>query len=240
MDGELLIVGWPARTIEPPSTQRLTFRLEQGSLAGERMPHELAAPPDDVCLLLAELALDDEKAILAFANRAGVALGSGVEEQALDEFRRTALLVRDLVAAWRLLHDEPTLTAEEVEATEFARHASNGRGTAAAEFLNLTLSVALRPFSPVVWLAESRPESVDALREAGSIRDVALFPLCCLQLHNHIVTRAEYRRCSNETCGRLFAAGEGRRQALYCSAACRHAQAQREFRRRRRESTPTS
>ena len=240
MDGELLIVGWPARTIEPPSTQRLTFRLEHGTLAGERRPRELAAPPDDVCLLLAELDLDDEQAILAFANTAGVALGRGVEEQTLDEFRRTAVLVRDLVAAWRLLQSEPTLTSDEVEATEFARNATNGRAVAAAEFLNLTLSVALRSFSPVVWLAHARPETADALREAGRVREVALLPLCCLQLHNHIVVGAEYRRCANETCGRLFAAGEGRRQALYCSAACRHAQAQREFRRRRREAAPTA
>jgi hypothetical protein len=238
MDGELLIVGWPARAIEPPATQRRTFRLEQGQLVGERLSHELAAPPDDVCLLLADLDLDDEKAIVQFANKAGVALADNVEEQTLEEFRRAALLVRDLVAAWRLLQSEPTLTHDEVEATEFARNASNGRDVAAAEFLNLTLSFALRSFSPVVWLAHARPETADALREAASVRDVALFPLCCLQLHNHIVAGVAYRRCANETCGRLFAAGEGRRQALYCSAACRHAQAQREFRRRRREATP--
>jgi hypothetical protein len=240
VDAELLIVGWPAQTIEPPPAQRLTFRLERGALVGERMAHELATPPDDACLLLAELDLGDEKAILRFVNDAGVALGDGFEEQPLDEFRRTAVRVRDLVAAWRLLQSEPTLTTDEVEDAEFARSASNGRGVAAAEFLNLTLSVALRSFSPVVWLAHARPETADALREAGRVREVALFPLSCLQLHNHIVTRAEYRRCANETCGRLFAAGEGRRQALYCSAACRHAQAQREFRRRRREATPTT
>lgn len=240
MHAELVIVGWPARTIEPPPAQRLTFRLEQGRLVGERSGSELATPPEDLCLLLAELDVNDEKAILKFANTAGVALGNGVEEQRLEEFRRTAVLVRDLVAAWRLLQSEPTLTADEIEATEFSRNASNGRGVAAAEFLNLTLSVALRSFTPVVWLAHARPETAEALREAGRVREVALFPLCCLQLHNHIVTRAEYRRCGNETCGRLFAAGEGRRQALYCSAACRHAQAQREFRRRKRETTPTS
>jgi hypothetical protein len=240
MHAELVIVGWPARTIEPPPAQRLTFRLEDGRLVGERSGNGLATPPEDLCLLLAELDVEDEKAILKFTNLAGVALGDGDDDQPLPEFRRTATLVRDLVAAWRLLQSEPTLTPDELEATEFSRNASNGRGVAAAEFLNLTLSVALRSFTPVVWLAHARPEAADALREAGRVREVALFPLCCLQLHNHIVTRAEYRRCANETCGRLFAAGEGRRQALYCSAACRHAQAQREFRRRKRETTPAS
>jgi hypothetical protein len=239
MEAELLIVGWPVRTIEPPATQRRVYRLVHGTLVGERLSHEIAAPPHDACLLLAELDLADETAVLAFANAAGVALGDGVEDQPLEEFRRTAVRVRDLVAAWRLLQSEPTLTPDEVEATEFARNASNGRGIAAAEYLNLTLSFALRSFSPVVWLAHARPETADALRDAGRVREVALFPLSCLQLHNHIVTRAEYRRCANETCGRLFAAGEGRRQALYCSAACRHAQAQREFRRRKREAAPT-
>jgi hypothetical protein len=238
MDAELVIAGWPARTIEPPATQRRRFRLEHGRLVAARSGHDLAAPPDDACLLLAELDLGDEQAILRFVNTIGVALDADVEEQTLEEFRSTGVLVRDLVAAWRLLQSEPTLTGDEVELTEFARNASNGRGVAAAEFLNLTLSVALRSFSPVVWLAQARPGTTDALREAARVRDVALFPLCCLQLHNHIVAGVDYRRCANETCGRLFAAGEGRRQALYCSAACRHAQAQREFRRRRRETTP--
>lgn len=238
MDAELVIAGWPARTIEPPATQRRTFRLEHGQLVATRSGQELAAPADDACLLLAELDLDDEQAILRFVNTIGVALDADAKEQSLEEFRSMGVLVRDLVAAWRLLQSEPTLTGDEVALTEFARNASNGRGVAAAEFLNLTLSVALRSFSPVVWLAQARPEAAEALREAGRIREVALFPLCCLQLHNHIVAGVEYRRCANETCGRLFAAAEGRRQAQYCSAACRHAQAQREFRRRRREATP--
>ena len=121
MHAELVIVGWPARTIEPPPAQRLTFRLEHGRLVGERSGHDLATPPDDLCLLLTELDLNDQKAILEFANTAGAALGDGGKEQPLAEFRRTATLVRDLVAAWRLLQSEPTLTPDEIEETEFAR-----------------------------------------------------------------------------------------------------------------------
>jgi predicted sulfurtransferase len=171
-----------------------------------------------------------------FVNTAGVALDETADEQSLEEFRRTAVRVRDAVAAWRLVQSEPSLTGEEVAAREFGRTAANGSLAAAAEFLNLTLLLALRSFAPLVWLAHVSPENAAALREAAGVRDVALLPLCCLQLHNHIVGGVEYRRCANEACGRLFAASEGRRQALYCSASCRHAQAQREFRRRRREA----
>src|SRR4029450_13074628 len=92
MHAELVIVGWPARTIEPPPAQRLIFRLENGRLVGERSGNDLATPPDDLCLLLAELDVNDESAILKFANPAGVALGDGVEDQPLAEFRRTATL----------------------------------------------------------------------------------------------------------------------------------------------------
>lgn len=68
----------------------------------------------------------------------------------------------------------------------------------------------------------------------------SLYPSLCLQLWNLIDEGAVPRRCSNETCERLFVRqrdgaehGQFRTKGvIYCSRNCARAQAQREYRRR--------
>ena len=195
------------------------------------MPHELAEPPSDTSLRLADLDAADPNAALAFVNDVGLPLSEEAEVQPLSEFIASAAVVRSTVTAARLLQHEPSLTPAELAEAGFEPES-------AAEHLNLSLTVGLKRFHPMIWVVPAD----DALRssaELGRLQDVSLFSYCCLELHNHVVTGAGYRRCANETCRRLFSSTEpggangARRAALYCSRACGRAQAQREYRRRR-------
>lgn len=64
----------------------------------------------------------------------------------------------------------------------------------------------------------------------------------CIQLHNLVVERVPPKFCGNETCGQAFVHQEGRAEygqhrskgVLYCSKSCARAQANRQYRRRRK------
>jgi hypothetical protein len=68
-----------------------------------------------------------------------------------------------------------------------------------------------------------------------------LYGVCALELADHVLAGEPYRRCANETCGRLFTVQEGRSRygghrtdnLKYHTPACKDAQAAREYRRRK-------
>lgn len=100
------------------------------------------------------------------------------------------------------------------------------------------LNLALRPFQVrAVVGGEGFPLGV---------QDVNSYSAMALQLANHIAEAATYRRCANETCGRLFVRQCGgaiyanQRHSTgvrYCTPSCARAQAQREYRRRKMRKT---
>jgi hypothetical protein len=168
--------------------------------------------------------------------------------ETLTEFRIAARFVRDGLTAWRYVRGD--LKAEDVhwESPYFDNDDHVEIDT--QDFLLMLFDFALMPFHPGISFLdddEFADEANDGRRfrvkpGSGHARQgLDLFPICCLELYNHIVEEAEYRACANETCGRLFVRQEGRSTfnqrwttgVKYCSALCAKAQAQRNYRRRK-------
>lgn len=177
------------------------------------------------------------------------------------EFCFGAECLRDMTNAWRIVKGEiaesevkwlcpcwenseaPIRTAAEDGELRrhFRRFAPHARAATPGLVLHYGMQESLKPFSPTlvtfddVLLAWPDPD----LTPYGG--EIPLFSILCLELFNHIVEEAAYRRCANQKCERLFVRQSGRalhgqhrtRGVKYCSASCARAQAQREYRRRR-------
>ncbi len=156
-------------------------------------------------------------------------------------------VLRNLVLLWRTLQGDISpeeLSAKWGDLLYPGLWGQRWRATRAEETLERELcrglNAALTPY-------HVRLEPV-AARHPGPYADI--YAAMCLQLANHIVEGATYRRCQNESCRRLFVRQRGRSTparrdhrtegVLYCSAACARTQSSREWRRRRRgqESRP--
>ena len=109
----------------------------------------------------------------------------------------------------------------------------------AAEFFTLILDSALVPYHPCLELI------VPGVVWPAGVPAPGLYSAMALQLYNHIVEGAVYRRCEN--CDRIFVrqrdrATQGRYRTeglMYCSKNCAWAAGQRKWRegkRRRREA----
>ena len=102
----------------------------------------------------------------------------------------------------------------------------------------------LEPFHP--WLAISAPvregQDTTTLEPQDALWSPDLLNVLWLQFYNHVATGETYKRCQNESCGRMFVyqtsdrAKHGQRWTtgvMYCSDLCAKAQAQRAYRRRK-------
>jgi hypothetical protein len=128
--------------------------------------------------------------------------------------------------------------------------------------LTTGLTSLLAPFHPFVRSTPGPPpeepppeeleedgDELDAIQSTGVHTEAArsrafahLAEFCALELFNHVAASEVYRRCQNETCRRVFVRQYGRAEqgqtrregVMYCSYHCAQAQAQRNYRRRRK------
>lgn len=177
-----------------------------------------------------------------------VTLGESADAQGielLDEFRWGAGLIQDMTTAWRVVsgqiaEDEANWVAacwwieDPVNPDWFGRAFS-------PSLLDGGMRSALVPFTPRMnW--QPSDDSYEVSPHGRKSEPLPLYSVLALELFNHISEEAVYRKCANEPCGRLFVRQEGRsahgqhrtRGVKYCSADCARAQAQREYRRRKR------
>jgi hypothetical protein len=173
--------------------------------------------------------------------------------QSLTEFRWQAGCLRDLVAAWRFVNegrkpehlwswvwedpssdeynDPSTLEGEARQLAREYTHPSTAEG--AAHLLARGLNEGLAVFHPHIQVDSEIPPYH---------RTASFYEICCLELFNHIAEKAQYRTCQNEPCQRVFVRQIGRAEhgqyrsegVKYCSRECARAQAQRNYRRRKR------
>jgi hypothetical protein len=183
--------------------------------------------------------------IMAAQEEARREAGDGwVLSDTLEDFRYGATSMRDLVAAWRWISERRKPKRWECPLWEHTPSIDipETRREAAA-MLDWHLSHGLVSFHPQLVMEDEVSTGMRRFTE-----DLPLYSLCCLELFNHIVEKATYRRCANETCGRLFVRQSGRaehgqhrtRGVKYCSRECARAQAQREYRRRKARENGSS
>jgi len=156
--------------------------------------------------------------------------------ETLDEFRWGALCMRDMVSAWRAVQGELDHRKHRWECPIWQYQGELDpvpwRGDGVLAVLESGLGNALEAFTPAVITNPDLP----------LFDDHWAFEIACLELFNHMVENVPYRSCASETCRRLFVRQRGRsvhgqhrtRGVKYCSSECARAQAQREYRRRKR------
>lgn len=171
--------------------------------------------------------------------------------ETLSEFRFAARCIHDVYWGWRVFNEG--LDPAEIDWRSSPRAGFDTLGLASKLLTNVLPR--LGRIGPQINIA-SGPEATGRVRpwapphESGIEPDAApptarLYQACAIELYNHIVERATYQHCANQTCNRQFVHQEGRahhgqhrkKGVKYCTPACARSQAQRDYRRRQR-TTP--
>lgn len=267
------ITTWPAapvppiqRVPAPPTLSVVDGSIVRGPVVRGQGWRVVEVPPELYLRELRQMDLDDEASITRFVDTyswLGVG-GSGRRylpmafrrdlpepvdgAEHLDEFAAGVRWIRDLTTIYadHMAGDLDKGPGSWESADVFLRGAGIGRPTdegRALHVLSKGLDLGLVDFRPHMVIKDA-----DGQIRGPATSEPTLFVALIVQLFNHIVEGAQYHRCQNETCGRLFYRQQGRSahgqhrtiDVQYCTSKCAKAQAQREYRRRQRSTKEQS
>jgi hypothetical protein len=259
------ITTWPGPPVPVPEVDRWDVEL-RGDFLHYLGPIAAVAPPSELYLREArDMDPTDPEALADFTQSWGLLTGVGptiferlptdvtaggpfptllakAERFAQAEKLRSDFVVAAEAASWHLrairamtIHWAIHLEGGDVREAwvgEGLEHPQT-RGKAWLWFQSY-LNAGLQPFHVNVHVHVDDHEYTTI-----GMRPPSAYAVMCLQLANTIAEETPFRRCGNETCGRLFVRQRGRARygqhrtkgVMFCSANCAHAQKQREYRR---------
>jgi hypothetical protein len=183
----------------------------------------------------------------------------GVEVfETVEEFRLAASLLRDVTRLW-LEAREHISAGGVVDQDERIRSVAGEFEVDWLAELGLGVSESLATLEPLTraqllgeyltpMLGQFQPtfglRGLDDGDDDERAQHISPFACMAAEIYLDARGRAAYRRCKNETCGRWFTHQHGRAEhgqhrssgVLYCTDRCARAQAQREYRRRKRRN----
>jgi hypothetical protein len=250
------VATWPLDRLPVPRAERWRrVRVNGDLLIGSTKGAIAAHLPDELYLReLLDLDVADAQAVATWCGRFGPLGGTDFTllpakarppaeaAYTLDVFRYHAVTLRNLVRTW-----DAFTSGQAVDALVGgwepggARRSASSRADLARVLLRdfgATLSAALVPLHAEIAIT---PIGVQPGAKATNT-----YTAMAAQLWNQVVEGEGYRRCANETCGRLFYRQRGRSEhgqhrttsLRYCSRECARAQVERERRRRQRKGQP--
>jgi hypothetical protein len=210
---------WPTTPLAPRPVLREEVWLRQDGMLGGHANREPRVLPDEwVLRQLGDAQLDDDAAVVALLNEYGPLSpylawtedeDLGIRPGSIEQARRYLGIVRALADTWARASrgEDPTATW-----ADFAWWLNRG----------------LLPYRARVEIDDTGASAVD------------LYSAAALQVFNLMVEGQTARRCENVKCGRIFVHQLGRAKfrqhwnnPRYCTEACAHAEASRQYRRRK-------
>lgn len=198
----------------------------------------------------ATYALKKSGAIDDFMSRLGAIYQMKFPCELLDETRVAIAWLRDMARLWQgYQSDELSSPTEEWESSAFGIPKPRTQGSRIYA-MSSGIRNALRPVTEHLLVigpdTEEPPPPAPNWRHPPKTPRTwpPLYSVIATQLYMHMAENAAYKVCQNETCGRLFVRQvEGTAKlgqyhtegVLYCSKRCAQVQAQREYRRRKKE-----